>query len=72
MSKHRTLSYDEIVKEIEKCPTTWLPSLLCVVTDRCTIEKVFTPGGLLHAVGRWEKDAKRHERIKAKDDTQNS
>lgn len=51
------IGYEQLCEALEKCPVTWLPSLLCVLTDVCTRKKVFPPGRLLHAVERWEKDA---------------
>ena len=48
------MTYKEIVKAIEKSPTTQLVALFCDVTGECVNRGCFKPGGMTKAVARIE------------------
>lgn len=46
------MSYDEVKKEIEGVPITWLPGLLRAIVETAKTNGVFVPGGLVRFVTR--------------------
>lgn len=46
------MSYDELKKEIEGAPTTWVPGLLRAAVETARKKGVFVPGGLVRFVTR--------------------
>jgi len=37
-------------KDIETCPTTFLPALFLILVERCANEDVFRPGGMVRQI----------------------
>lgn len=44
------MRYEEIKKEIETVPVTWVPGLLRAAVERAIQARVFLPGGLVRYV----------------------
>jgi hypothetical protein len=53
------MTYDELQKEIEAAPMSWLPALLIVAAQACYDKGALQPGGASKLVGRVE--AERHK-----------
>lgn len=49
-----SLTYDELKKEIEKAPLSWLPALLITAAQACYERNALSPGGASKIVGRVE------------------
>ena len=42
--------FDRMQKDIETCPTTFLPALFLILVERCVNEDVFRPGGMVRQI----------------------